>query len=170
MANELTLLSDDLQNKIITGVLEGKTYRALMAELGLKESTFYNWLWNDYKGLRQRVNEAKREVILRETEDISNQIRRLDTLDDKGRHNAKLLAIKQKEAEFLRETLGKDEYSKRQETTGADGTPLSVNVMQYTKPRVIDAVIHDTSHEMQAKDIEVEPLNTQGLTEDSHEV
>lgn len=119
MANTLSLLTEDTKNYICTGVLEGKTYRDILKELGLSESTFYNWLWNDYRGIRTRLNEVKREIILRDVENISKEIREMETLNGKGEQNPKLLAIKQKEAEFLRETLLKDHgYSKRIETIG----------------------------------------------------
>ena len=55
----------------------------------------------------------KKEEFLRNAESISRKVFNRD--DD----TAKTLAIQQKEAEFLRETLGKDlGYSKRIETIG----------------------------------------------------
>jgi hypothetical protein len=65
-------------------------------------------------GVRDFMKELKKERFLLKTEKLSDEI-----LDLKAYDNAKMLAIKQKEAEFVRETLLKDEgYTKRVETIG----------------------------------------------------
>jgi len=43
--------------------------------------------------------------------------------------------LKQKESEFVRETLGKSQgYSKRQELTGRDGEPLQIREIVFHAP------------------------------------
>jgi len=57
----------------------------------------------------------------------SDIIQTLPVFDDNGKLDKELLKIKQKEAEFIRETLGKQHYSKRSELTGKDGEAIIVN-------------------------------------------
>jgi hypothetical protein len=65
-------------------------------------------------GFRDWLFEVKKERFLLKIEALSDDILDMDTEND-----AKLLAIKQKEAEFVRETLLNDRgYTKRVETIG----------------------------------------------------
>jgi hypothetical protein len=113
--NELSLLDTDTRNKIRTLWLSGKNILEIQAELNISAGTWDNYYYLDKQGFRSYILEVKRQYMLQEAERVSAEI--LSIKDAKN--NAKLLSIMQKEAEFLRETQGKDQgYSKRIETIG----------------------------------------------------
>lgn len=114
------MLTQQLLLKIRAQVLEGKTYISIQANLGVKPDTWDRWVYDNYQDFRTNLNNWKHERMLKQAEGFS------DELMDMSHHLAhKVLAIKQKEAEFLRETLGKTiGYTKRNELTGADGASL----------------------------------------------
>jgi len=87
----------------------------IVKELGIPRGTFDNYVYTNFHGLRDFFHDVKKELILHKTEQVSRKILAFDT----NTINDKKLAIQQKETEFLRETLGKDQgYSKRIETIG----------------------------------------------------
>jgi ACT domain-containing protein len=119
MGNNLSLLTEDIKKAVINGVITKRKNADIIKELGISEATYYYWIRENLRGIRDQINEAKKSLVLSECEEISQEIRDLSVIDDNGRANPRLLAIKQKEIEFLRETLGKDMgYSKRLETIG----------------------------------------------------
>ena len=82
--------------------------------LGISIGTWDSAYWRNTQGLRDFVNEIKKERVLRTVEQFSK-----DLMSMNSEENAKLKAIQQKEAEFLRETLLKElGYTKRIETIG----------------------------------------------------
>ena len=110
----LSLASDDVRSKIRTRFIKGWDIKTILDDLGIPDGTFDSALWRNTQGLQDFMTELKKEYFLKVTEAVSKEILLMDTED-----NAKMLAIKQKEAEFIRETLLKDSgYSKRIETIG----------------------------------------------------
>jgi hypothetical protein len=122
-------LNEELSLEIRKMVLEGKSYADIRLILDINENTWDYWIYKDYQGLRVKLNEWKYERLLKKSERLSEEILDLNHLGDKG-VDSKLLSIKQKESEFVRETLGKSNYAKRTEQTGKDGKdliPLNIN-------------------------------------------
>lgn len=94
-----------LQSAIKAGYTEGTA----------NQITTENW----FIGRLRRVGLLdKAEKVLEETLD-------LDTLDEEGKKDKGLHALKLDAAKFIAKTQGKNEgYSERQELTGKDGSPL----------------------------------------------
>ena len=100
--------------KIRTLMLDGLEYKQIQQELNISPSTWDNSYYLNVRGFRDFVDSVKKSRFLLLAEQVSKEIMAIDS-----RENAKMASIKQKEAEFLRETLGKDQgYSKRIETIG----------------------------------------------------
>lgn len=117
MEKEKTLYSlaeNDTKNKIRTLYLQNESIAKILDILDIPKGTFDSYYYLNKYGVRDFMKELKKERFLLKTEKLSDEI-----LDLKAYDNAKMLAIKQKEAEFVRETLLKDEgYTKRVETIG----------------------------------------------------
>jgi hypothetical protein len=94
--------------------MDGKSMYEIASILKIPNGTIDSAFYRNTHGIRDFFMELKRELFLRKAEKVSNEI-----MAQQSDGNAKILSIKQKEAEFLRETLGKDQgYSKRIETIG----------------------------------------------------
>lgn len=122
-----SLLTDELTLKIRGLVLKGNKYVEIQRQLEISDSTWDTWVYKNCKDFRVKLNDWKAERLIKKSEDLSDEI--LDMPHDDSR----ILRIKQKEAEFVRETLAKDRYSKRNELTGADGGALMPNEEQRRK-------------------------------------
>jgi hypothetical protein len=111
----LSLQDEDTRNKIRTRYIKGQEMVQILAELEIPEGTWNSALWRNTHNLQAWFMVIKREKMLYDAERVSSEILSMKTDGE----NAKILAIKQKEAEFIRETQGKDAgYSKRIETIG----------------------------------------------------
>jgi len=119
-----TDLTDKLLAEIRELILDGKNLKEIANIKGISESTIYSWHSLNYKGLTDLIEGWKRDRKLILADITSDTIQTLPVIDDNGKLDKELLKIKQKEAEFIRETLGKQYYSKRQELTGKDGDDL----------------------------------------------
>jgi hypothetical protein len=120
-----TELTEDAFAEIKKGVLDGLTLRDIAKQSGIPESTLYTWHSNNYLNLADKIEGWRRDRKLMLADITSDTIQTLPILDETGKLDKELLKIKQKEAEFIRETLGKDKgYSKRSELTGKDGERL----------------------------------------------
>lgn len=119
-------LNDELTFKIRKEVLNGESYKSIQEKLDIDPDTWDGWVWRDYKGFRENLNSWKKERLLKKTEALSEEI-----LDTPHGEDTRMLSIKQKESEFIRETLGKEFYSKRNEVTGANGESINIQVVNY---------------------------------------
>lgn len=133
MTEKDSLLTQDLVLEIRKRVLDNENYINIQAVLGINENTWDTWVHKNYKDFRTNLQNWKAERIIRKAEKVGETI--LDMphtdVDDKGRHIilGDVLRVKQKEAEFNRETLGKEiGYTKRAEQTGKDGAPLAISI------------------------------------------
>jgi hypothetical protein len=114
-------LSLQIRKRIITGMLNIE----IQDELDILPSTWDSWYYRNTQGFRENLIRWKGERYLKKAEKLSGEIMDMPHVI-RDEVNTKILSIKQKEAEFLRETLGKDEgYTKRNELTGKDGEPLN---------------------------------------------
>ena len=111
----VTLRDTDVRYKVRTMYLDNKSIKEIQQTLGINVSQWDSAIYLNIQGFREFFQEIKKEKMLQDAEKVSKKI--LDMKADGD--NAKLLAIQQKEAEFIRETQGKDQgYSKRVETIG----------------------------------------------------
>jgi hypothetical protein len=122
-------LTEELTLKIRALVLEGLQYNNIQQTLGISDNTWDTWVHKDYKDFRKNLISWKKERLVKLSEKVSNDILQMPAIDDKGNVATDVLRIKQKESEFIRETLGKDDYSKRNEVTGKDGKDLINTVL-----------------------------------------
>ncbi len=107
----LTLWNKDVQNKIRVLYLEDKEIKQIQQILNVPEGTWTACYYNNSHGFRDFFLSVKKEKMLKQAEEFSQRLMKIDP-----ENKAKILAIQQKEAEFLRETQGKDlGYTKRVE-------------------------------------------------------
>lgn len=110
----VSLADSETKNKIRTLYLRGNSLESICKELKISKGTFDAYFWANKYGIRDFINDCKKERFLMLAENVSNEILQMET----GK-KASLLGIKQRETEFLRETLLKDHgYTKRVETIG----------------------------------------------------
>ena len=124
-------LTTELTLQIRNLVLEGKKYLEIQKELEIPANTWDAWVYKDYKDFRKDLNSWRKERLIKKSERLSEEILDLNYYKEDSKIDADLLRIKQRESEFVRNTLGKEDYSTRQEHTGKDGEPLKINVIQY---------------------------------------
>lgn len=124
-----SMLNEELTLKIRKLYLDGYDYVEIHRELGINTNTWDYWVWKDYQGFRVFLQNLKGEYLVREAEKLSKKILKLQAVDDEGKVASDVLRVQQKEMEFVRETLGKAEYSKRSELTGKDGDTVNLGVV-----------------------------------------
>lgn len=133
-----TELSSKLTNKVRTLLLQGMDIKHIQRITGINKSNWDTWYHDNYLNFRDFVNDTRRERLLRLAEDVSDTILSLPdtkvmlvkhpTLKDEDGEpvyvevetkQLETLRLKQSEAEFVRETLGRTEgYAKRTENLG----------------------------------------------------
>lgn len=110
----VSLQDNDIKNKIRSLYLDGKEYKQIIEILEIPKGTWDNYYYLNKYDFRNFIQECKKERVLQTVEAFSKELMATDSED-----NAKIKAIQQKEAEFLRETLLKElGYTKRIETIG----------------------------------------------------
>ncbi len=123
-------LTEELTLQIRKLVLEGVRYNQIQETLEVPSNTWDAWVYKDYKDFRKDLNSWKKERLIKKSERLSEQILDIDHFDQEGKVHTDLLRVKQKESEFVRSTLGKNEgYSSRSELTGADGKDLPIPIL-----------------------------------------
>jgi len=123
------IIDEKLTLQIRKDIISGLMLREIQEKYTINDSTWDSWYYRNTQGFRDLVISAKKERMVKRAEDTSDEILSLQTKDDEGKPITDLLRIKQREAEFIRETLGKDHYSKRQEQTGKDGEALPTPIL-----------------------------------------
>ena len=82
-----TDLTEELTLEIRKHVLEGKTYLEIQQLLDITASAWDRWVWLDYKDFRTKLNEWKKERMVKRAE------KTIDTLIDAEDDRIKLEAI-----------------------------------------------------------------------------
>jgi hypothetical protein len=129
-----TGLTEEVLTKIKDMLLDGKSEKEVIQQLGIPRSTWYTWRHDNYNSFRSNIIDWRKEYKLEQADKVSDEIFNAIAIGDNGKADVTLLHLKQKEAQFIRETLGKDNYSKRNELTGKDGTELRQITINYIKP------------------------------------
>lgn len=136
-----SLLNDKLLRDIQVKIEEGKNYKEICQELDISYGTFVDWKYSNYQGFSDKLTIYEQNFLIKKTdENLKYFVDKLDTMNKDGSQNARLLKIKADMTQFVKETLHKDTYSKRTETTGANGNPLQVNVTKYEIPPLKETV------------------------------
>jgi len=141
-AGRISDLTDELIKKIKECILDGKNlkdtakhifnnYPNLREEEKIKgEDNYiqkiYNWNSQNYLNINDKIEGWQRDRRLILANITSDKIQTLPIEDEEGKIDKELLKIKQKESEFIRETLGKEYYSKRNEFTGKNGGAIEI--------------------------------------------
>lgn len=99
--------------KIRELVLEGDTEEVMQQKLEIPKGTWDYWKWKNYESFQDKLLSYRHERMLRKAE-LNIEVLQ-DSEDEKVALNANT---------FVLETLGKKNYSKRTESTGADGKDL----------------------------------------------
>jgi len=117
-----TLLTDTLLLQIRNEVLKGSETREVAKTLAINENTLYDWKSNNYQKLQDKWNAWETQRMLKQAETFSDRLMSMSTTNPDGSINKGLVAIQQKESEFLREKLliARDKYN--------SGNVVNVNV------------------------------------------
>lgn len=124
-----TILTDELKTEIASAVLEMNerpTMAKVSEKVDIKYSTFKEWVYRNYNGFADDWRSMKHEWKLKQADLNTDEILLMKTGDD-----PKMLKIKADMTKFVQETLGKQNYSKRSEQTGAGGGPITVQTINY---------------------------------------
>ena len=119
-------LTEELTLQIRSMVLDGVKYKDIQEALDIPSNTWDAWVYKDYKDFRKDLNSWKFERMVKKSEKLSEDILDTPHLTEDAKIDTNILRVKQKEAEFVRATLGKKDYSTRTENTGPDGSPIIV--------------------------------------------
>lgn len=125
-AGRPTEFSEEVCRTIRAHILDGKDLKEIAGLTEINYETIQGWQTRNFNGFADKIKLYRLEFRLKKAEEFSDKLMDIEELNDK-----EILKLKQKESEFLRETIGKKIYSKRTEQTGADGSPLQITVVNY---------------------------------------
>lgn len=109
-------LTEELTLNIRKLVLDGESYVNVMKILDIASGTWDYWVYKDYHGFRTKLNDWKKERMIKKAELKVDGL--IDSDDEKVALNA---------ATFTLETLGKSIYSKKTETdVTSAGKPIFI--------------------------------------------
>lgn len=106
-------LNHELTLQIKRLFLNGMMVKDIQKKLGIKPNTWDSWMWRNTQGFRDMYNRAKLEKMIDLTEKLSIEILEQSHIDTSGKVDNALLSTKQREAQFIRETVAKEIYSKK---------------------------------------------------------
>lgn len=117
-----TVLNNEVILKIKESVIDGKTLKETAEIIGVKEGTIYSWKHHNYEGFADKLNTWEAMRQLKQADEFSKKLMAMSTINPDGSINKGLVAIQQKESEFLREKLliARDKYN--------SGNVVNVNV------------------------------------------
>lgn len=106
-------LTNEVILKIKESVIDGKTLKETAENIGVSESTIYSWKHHNYEGFADKLNTWEAMRQLKEADAFSKKLMSMSTINPDGSINKGLVAIQQKESEFLREKLliARDKYN-----------------------------------------------------------
>ena len=117
-----TKLTDEVIASIKSEVLKGTEIQEMSIKLNIPERTIYYWKDKDYLQMGTLWNKWNTERMLKQAETFSDKLMNMSVNNPDGTINKGLIAIQQKESEFLREKLliARDKYN--------SGNVVNVNV------------------------------------------
>lgn len=105
--------------KIKNLYLDGKNEKEIQQILEVPSGTWEYWKWKNYQGFADVLLSYKHERMIRKAE--ANVEVLMESEDER---------IQADMSKFILETVGKRNYSKRIESTGADGKDLPTPIIQ----------------------------------------
>ena len=117
-AGRNTVLTDELFGKIKQSILDGNDLRKTASVCEIPESTLYTWSSDNYLDFNTRVEGWRRDrkLILAD--------RNIEGILCLGVSDKQVIKVVADMSKFVKETLDKENYSKRSELTGKGGTQL----------------------------------------------
>jgi len=122
-----TDLTDELVKKIKQYILEGNNLKETAKLSGIDEQKLYNWNYDNYLNLADKITGWKRDRKLMLAE------KNIEDILDMGINEKETIKVVADMSKFVAETLDKGNYSKRSELTAKDGEPLLKGFI-YEKP------------------------------------
>jgi len=123
-----SLLTKKMLAKIKAGVFSGMNLKELAKHCKVSESTMYHWHSENAANLGDKIEGWRRDSKLEQADRNIDTILKLDATDKDFTKSVSDMS------KFVKETLDKPNYSKRNEHTGADGKELTVNIVNYADP------------------------------------
>lgn len=130
-------LTPTLKAKILRLFRAGKKDHEIPRILNISHNSFTKWKYSNVLNLRSDIAIARREHLLEKTDDVFEEAINVNYrnmgINKKGEpyiyKDAALLRVKLDAAKDIRQTLGKDTFSKRLEITGKNGAALMGNIL-----------------------------------------
>lgn len=120
-----SILTDEVFGQIKKAILDGNNLRDTANICGINELTFYAWTADNYLNISDKIEGWKRDRKLMLADKNIDAILQLDVND---KDFVKTVSDMSK---FVKETLDKKNYSKRNEMTGADGKDLQPVLVKF---------------------------------------
>lgn len=120
-------LTEEVLEKIKKGILDGLEYQEIAKLSEVELGTFYAWTYKNYCNLSDKIEGWRRDRKLKLAEENIERI-----LADKGMiSEAKREKIQADMSQFVAETLGKENYSKKTTQDSNLKGEIIVKVMNY---------------------------------------
>jgi len=112
------LEDDELLRKIKQSILDGNDLKTTANVCGIVESTFYTYTSSNYLNISDKIEGWRRDRKLMLAD------RNIESILCLGLSDKQALKVVADMSKFVKETLDKENYSKRSELTGKGGTQL----------------------------------------------
>ena len=117
-----SVYTPELLSDIREGLLAGKTQESIKEELGIANSTWCRWFYDNYQGFRDQVEGWRRDALLKQAEGNIKEIIHLPI----SAEDPKVMKIIADTSIFVTETIGKNSYSKKQDVdVTTKGEPIT---------------------------------------------
>lgn len=126
-AGRPTELTDEVLVKIKHGILDGKTLKEIAEQSGILENTMYDWTAKNYQNLADKIEGWKRDRKLLLAD------RNIEGILCLGISDSSSLKVVADMSKFVKETLDKTNYSKKQELDHTSGGE-KINGFNYVLP------------------------------------
>jgi len=133
-----TLMTPDLLDIVRRIVREGGHIDAIAKATEMNSKTIEHWYYTNYEGFKDKCKIWKYAGLIEKAENISHEILDLPTdileLDNNGDtmrqvKNIEVVKVKQKESQYIRSTLAKEDYGTTEEK-GREGN-ITINVLNF---------------------------------------
>lgn len=152
------LLNKEFLRRCRDIVLNDGWINEISKEMNLPYNTVHGWYIRDSQNFNEKMNKWRRRRMVEKANEILNETLSLDVNTpvlffgkEIGRQiNPKMVKIKVDNAQFVAETLARDQFSKRSEMTGKDGGAVTVNVVNFadTAPEKEDDQVKDEDDDL----------------------
>lgn len=137
-AGRPTDMTSELVKKIKQSILDGNDLKTTAKICGIDEQKIYNWKYDNYLNISDKIEGWKRDRKLMLAEkNIEEFLTMTDTNIKETERGIKefkdsqLTRIKADISKFVAETLGRNDYSKRNELSGPNGKELQPVLVKF---------------------------------------